>query len=88
MALDKHVIFGVHITDRLQHVSDVQELLSKYGCNIKTRLGLHEVDKTYCAANGLLILEMFGDDSTCQELAKKLNAVEGVEVQQMVFDHP
>jgi hypothetical protein len=83
-----HIIFGVHITDRIKHVKSVQELLTQYGCNIKTRLGLHEVDGKSCSPNGLLILELVGDSVACQQLASKLNALEGVEVKQMVFDHP
>ena len=82
-----HIILGVHITDRIKHVKMVQELLTQYGCNIKTRLGLHEVDGNSCSPNGLLVLELVGDEGKCGELASKLNAVEGVEVKQMVFEH-
>ena len=88
MTRTNHLIFGVHITDRLRHVSKVQELLSRYGCNIKTRLGLHEVSQTACSPNGLLILEMFGDETLCEELFTQLNAVEGVEAKKIVFNHP
>ncbi len=85
--MENHTIFGVHITERLKHVPYVQQLLSQYGCNIKTRLGLHEVDEKACSPNGLLILEMFGDKKGCDELFAKLNAVEGVEVQKIEFTH-
>ncbi|MBN1972834.1 MAG: hypothetical protein JW787_04300 [Sedimentisphaerales bacterium] len=83
----KHVILGVHITDRIKHVPGVQDLLTEYGCNIKTRIGLHEVDGKVCSMNGLLILELVGDTAKCKQLGDKLNAIEGVEVQQMIFDH-
>ena len=43
-----HVIFGVHITSRVDDVPSVQAVLSKYGCNIKTRLGIHDADSTSC----------------------------------------
>ena len=88
MPLKKHIVFGVHVTDRLKRVEAVQHLLSEYGCNIKTRLGLHEVSEKFCSPNGLLILEMAGDEKKCLELADKLAAVEGIEVQKMIFDHP
>jgi hypothetical protein len=84
--MDKHIIVGVHVTNRLKKVPDVQRLLSEYGCNIKTRLGLHEVENV-CSPNGLLLLEMYGEDSVCFELADKLAAVDGIEVQRMVFTH-
>jgi len=85
--MDKHIIYGVHITDRLHHVSQVQKVLSEYGCHIKTRLGLHEVSETICAASGVLILEMFGDEGKCDEMLSKINGIEGVEAQSMIFDH-
>jgi hypothetical protein len=65
----------------------VQHLLTEYGCNIKTRIGLHHVDEQACSPRGLIVLEMYGDDATCQELATKLNALGGIEVQQMRFEH-
>ncbi len=88
MPLKKHVILGVHITDRIHHVDAVQHLLTEYGCSIRTRLGLHEADKGFCSPNGLLVLEMTDDEKTADQLAAKLNAVEGVEAKKMVFEHP
>ena len=40
----KHIIFGVHVTQRVDNVPAVQAVLTKYGCNIRTRLGLHDAD--------------------------------------------
>jgi hypothetical protein len=87
MPLAQHIILGVHITNRIHHVRSVQEILTEYGCSIRTRLGLHEADTGFCSPNGLLILEMTDDLTTTQQLADKLNAIEGVEVQTMVFSH-
>jgi hypothetical protein len=86
--LHKHVIMGVHITNRVHRASDVNALLGKYGCNIKTRLGLHHVTENVCGPNGLMLLEMFGDESACMKLKDELSAIEGVEVKCMEFDHP
>lgn len=83
----KHIIFGVHITDRLAHAIDVQKLFGEYGCHIKTRLGLHDVNENICSPRGLVLLEMVGDETRCMELKDKLNAITGVEVQQMIFEH-
>lgn len=87
MPLSAHIILGVHITDRIGHVEKVQHLLTEYGCSIRTRLGLHEADKGFCSANGLLLLEMTDDMNNADTLATKLNALEGVEVKKIVFDH-
>lgn len=86
--MDKHRILGVHITNRATRAHEVQGLLTEYGCNIRVRLGLHETDEKFCSPNGLILLELFGDDKLCDELAEKLGALVGIEVQQMVFDHP
>ena len=81
----KRVVLGVHITNRIKKAGDVQKLLTEYGCYIKTRLGLHEVSENFCATNGLLILELAGDEKKCLELTTKLGKVAGVEVKKMVF---
>ena len=86
--LNTHVIFGIHITGRLKHISSVQQLLTEYGCNIKTRLGLHEAGEGFCSPNGLMVLEMVGEKVKCDELFDKLNALGGIEVKKMVFEHP
>lgn len=84
---DKHIIFGIHINDRVREVPDVQKIFTEFGCNIKTRIGLHHVDEKLCSPRGLIVLEMFGDEAKCNELASKLSAIEGVEVQKMIFEH-
>ncbi len=84
--MDKHIIFGVHITDRLKKAVEVQQLLTQYGMHIKTRLGLHEVNNS-SSPNGILLLEMHGDEAVCFELAEKLEKIDGVDVQKMIFDH-
>jgi len=85
---EKHVIMGVHVTDRLQRAEEVQRTLSEFGEHIKTRLGLHEVEDGRSSPNGLILLEFVGDDSRCAEMTAKLAAIGGVEVKTMVFDHP
>jgi hypothetical protein len=85
--MDNHIILGVHITERVKHVPDVQTRLTEYGCYIKTRLGLHDVGKDFCSPNGLILLEMAGEEAKVAQLEKKLKAIEGVEVKKMVFEH-
>ena len=82
-----HLIYGVHVTDRANQVPQVQKLLTEYGCNIKTRVGLHRVDETVCSPRGLILLEMFGDEAVCRELKAKLAKLEGIDVQEMRFEH-
>lgn len=84
--MSKRIILGVNISSRTQAVPEVQKALTKYGCNIRTRLGLHEVSGDSCAPGGLLILEMFGDDKSIGEMIGALQAIQGVEVQKMIFE--
>lgn len=88
MAAKDHVIVGVHITNRLKKASDVQGLLTQYGCQIRTRLGLHEASADVCSPSGIIVLELAGDEAKGRELCDRLNAIDGVEVQRMVFGHP
>jgi len=86
--MEKHIILGIHVTDRVKNAVEVQRLFTEYGCYIKTRLGLHDVGPGSCSPAGLVLLELYGDEARCLELGDKLNAVHGVEVQRMVFGHP
>ena len=85
--MDKHILVGVHITARAEHAGQVQQVLTKYGCSIRTRLGLHEADAGLCSPNGLILLEMTEDEPAAAEMVAELKSINGIEVQQMVFDH-
>ena len=87
MAEPRHIVLGVHITDRVHHAHQVQDLFTEYGCSIKTRIGLHSVAQGYCSPNGLVLLEMASDEKPVFEMVEKLKAVEGVDVQTMIFEH-
>ena len=78
-------IMGIHITDRMQESQKVQDILTKYGCSIRTRLGLHEAKEGYCAPSGLMILELAGDISERQKLENDLLSLDHIEVKKMVF---
>lgn len=87
MSERKHVILGVHITDRVKRAERVQQLFTRHGCQIKTRLGLHDADESYCSPNGLILLEVVGAPKEIAALEKSLKAVAGVDVRKMVFGH-
>ena len=83
----EHIIMGIHVTDRLKHASDVQKIFTEYGCYIKTRLGLHEVQGNYCAGGGIVLLEMVGEMSLIDGMLRKLKKIEGIEAKKMTFSH-
>ena len=84
----RHLILGVHLTNRVRDAPSVQKILTQFGCNIRTRIGLHRTDEQRCSPEGLILLELIGDDATCQDLANQLAVLTGIEVKQMVFEHP
>jgi hypothetical protein len=82
-----HYIIGVHITNRVKNVPSVQAVLTEFGCFIKTRLGLHDISDDSCSPNGLLIVELLGEDGKYEAFVQALKAIEGVDCQSMVFKH-
>jgi hypothetical protein len=82
----KKIILGIQVTNRLTKAPEVQKLFTQYGCNIKTRLGLHDVNETACSPTGLVLLEMFGKEEDILRMEKDLKAIEGIKVQKMVFE--
>ncbi len=84
--MSKRIILGVHISQRAAQVPSVQSVLTDCGCNIKTRIGLHDVSDNVCSNTGLLILEMYGDEASISDCEAKLNAIDGVQVKRMEFE--
>ena len=78
-------ILGVMVKDRNQISQKVQNVLTKYGCSIKSRLGLNDLDLVNCTSCGLIILELTGDVNECLRLENELWAIDGVKIQKMVF---
>jgi hypothetical protein len=79
----KHIIFGIHVSERTKNVPALQACLSKYGCSIRTRLGIHDASDTTCATCGILLVDVIGDEA--EAFYADLKALEGVDVQRMDF---
>ena len=80
------IIMGIQIDQRNDDAIKVQELLTKYGCIIKTRLGLHESDSNSCSSMGLIIIEFLkGNDDAVEELEGHLLNIKSVSVRRMEF---
>lgn len=73
------------VTDRSQEITALQQALAKFGCAIKTRLGLHEVNDDRCAPGGLILLELTGDPAEFVKLENELLKIDGLQVRKMVF---
>ena len=82
------IILGIKIEARRNIAMEVQEVLTEYGCFIKTRIGIHEAsdDRQICSENGLVLLELIKDSaSEGKELETRLSKIDGVTVKKMEF---
>ncbi len=87
MVNNKHLILGIHVSNRSKNAQDIQNTLTEFGCNIKTRLGLHEVDENHCATSGIILVELTGKKEDTDKLMNKLNSINGIDIQKMEFGH-
>ena len=78
-------IMAVTIDPRSAHAPQVQTILTKHGCIIKTRLGLHEVNQNSCSEEGLIILHIHSSLDEIKILENELVDVEGVKVKYMTL---
>lgn len=65
---------------RSAHAVQIQEVLTKHGCDIMVRLGLHEVSSDECSNDGLIILQVKNDQNVVNSLTADLSGIEGVTV--------
>lgn len=77
--MNKRIIL-IMIALRSKAAIEVQEILTTYGCLIKTRLGIHDHESNKCTESGMIIIEIIGDVSKGNELVAKLEALEEVSV--------
>lgn len=64
-------------------IASVQKILTAFGCNIRTRLGVNEF--FFGEPAGLIILELTGDEEQRILLEKNLAALKQVHVRSMTF---
>ncbi len=76
--MERNVLL-ILVSMRQEAAVKVQQILTSWGCFIKTRLGLHQGTLADCSESGLIFLELTGDKDKHEELARKLNLLGGVE---------
>ncbi len=67
---------GVRMDNRVGNAAKFQETLTKNGCKIKVRLGLHEVSEDACANDGIIVLQPSKED--VEALVNELNSLDGI----------
>ncbi len=81
--MSKKTVMAILVDHRTKAAVKVQEILTKNGCIISGRFGIHEVSDEKCADEGLIILTLSGSKSEADAMAKTLKDVEGVKVNTM-----
>lgn len=74
----KKTVILVMVSSRKESASKVQQVLTGWGCMIKTRLGIHEGVLDDCTESGLIILEVVGEEEKKAEMERKLGVIPGV----------
>jgi hypothetical protein len=76
-------VLGILVERNTDIIKSVQKVLTAYGCNIRTRLGVNEI--FFGEPAGLIILELKGDVKQRLLLEKDLKALNHVHVRTMLF---
>lgn len=71
-------IMLIGMSERHNNAEKVQKVLTKYGCIIKVRLGLHETEKV-CSACGMVILQLADHPEEIKKLEAELSEIKGIE---------
>ena len=51
-------IIGISVDNRKEEAQKLQDILTKYGCYIKTRIGLHDMGEYKCLNYGIVLIEV------------------------------
>jgi len=76
-------IMAITLEGRNKFAPELQEILTKHGCIISMRLGLHETSKDLCADRGLILLQLCGEDKEILALKEDLNKIEDIKINTM-----
>jgi hypothetical protein len=71
---------------RVETARQVQDILTKYGCHIRVRLGLHDAAVDSCSPSGLILLQLYCQPILLTELEHDLEAIPSVKVKYMTLD--
>lgn len=74
-------IIGVTLENRIETSVEFQKLITKFGCEIRTRIGFHPSREDICLNRGIVLLEINGEANLLkEELSKQW------EIQTMEFE--
>ncbi|MEN3186924.1 MAG: hypothetical protein ABDK94_07040 [Atribacterota bacterium] len=69
----------IKVGDRPKNALKVQGVLTQYGCNVRTRLGLHEfAPECESEDEGIIFLEVMGKEEEITKMREELEKIEKV----------
>jgi len=79
-------ILGLRVQQSEDKGEKLQQTLTKYGCAIRTRIGLNKDDNT--TDEGIILLEIAPeeDPEEVENLKKTLKSIQGVDLKEMIFE--
>jgi hypothetical protein len=83
----KNALIAVRVDDREENAVKVQRVLTKNGCSINVRLGLHDQgDGGVCLPGGTLILQLSCGTEGAKSVVDELKKIKGVKAQFIDLD--
>jgi len=79
-------IMAILQENRVETATKVQEVLTRNGCNIRFRLGLHDAGVESCSNSGLILLQVCGEKAEVEKLQAELKALPYVKAKLMSLD--
>ena len=78
------IIMGIKLSQRHETAKSLQDILTRYGCIINTRLGVHEVSDQTCSEQGYIILEFSANaDEEIHKMKAEMYALGGLKIETM-----
>ncbi|HOJ49811.1 MAG TPA: hypothetical protein PKW55_03265 [Spirochaetota bacterium] len=77
--MQKHVVI-IYQKNREETAVKLQSILTKYGCLIKTRLGIHDGVVNACTPTGLIILETVGEIKEIKNMVSEIEQIKDTDV--------
>lgn len=79
-------IMAIVQENRTETAVKVQDVLTKYGCHIRVRLGLNDSAIDHCSNRGMILLQLCGEDLSVEDFERELTAISNVKVKYMSVD--
>ena len=78
------VIIGIKLENRIELAEELQMILTKFGCSIKTRLGIPHSINGECTNSGIILLELT-NDTMKNAIIHDLKRLESIDIKSIEF---